>query len=74
MEFGIWVKPPKTKLEGLDSNISTILNLKAPLDNFLDNVLVKVDNEKVRRNRLALLCEVRDSLRALGALECLEKK
>ncbi len=64
---------PETQLKGLDNNISTLLNLKAPLDDFLDNVLVKVDNEKVRNNRLALLREARDSLRALGALECLEK-
>ncbi len=64
---------PETQLENLDSNINALLNLKAPLDNFLDNVLVKVDNEKVRNNRLALLREVRDSLRALGELELLER-
>ncbi len=64
---------PEALLEGLDSSINTLLNLKAPLDDFLDNVLVKVDNEKIRNNRLALLREVRDSLRALGELECLER-
>ena len=63
---------PEAKLEGLDSSIKTLLNLKAPLDDFLDNVLVKVDSEKIRGNRLALLREVRNSLRALGELECLE--
>ena len=49
-----------------------ILALKAPLDAFLDNVLVMVDNEAVRRNRLALLGEVSGSLRELGRLEVLE--
>ncbi len=49
-----------------------ILALKAPLDAFLDNVLVMVDNEAVRRNRLALLDEVSGSLRELGRLEVLE--
>ena len=56
------------KLPGLPD----ILALKAPLDAFLDNVLVMVDNEVVRRNRLALLGEVSGSLRELGRLEVLE--
>lgn len=49
-----------------------ILALKGPLDAFLDNVLVMVDNEAVRRNRLSLLAEVSGSLRELGRLEVLE--
>lgn len=52
--------------------LADILALKAPLDAFLDNVLVMVDNEAVRRNRLALLAEVSGSLRELGRLEVLE--
>ena len=56
------------KLPGLPD----ILALKAPLDAFLDNVLVMVDNEAVRRNRLALLGEVSGSLSELGRLEVLE--
>ncbi len=57
-----------TSLPGLPE----ILALKAPLDAFLDNVLVMVDESAVRRNRLALLDEVSGSLRALGQLEVLE--
>lgn len=49
-----------------------ILALKAPLDAFLDNVLVMVGENAVRRNRLALLDEVSGSLRELGQLEVLE--
>ena len=57
-----------TALPGLPD----ILALKAPLDAFLDNVLVMVDENAVRRNRLALLDEVSGSLRELGQLEVLE--
>ena len=57
-----------TALPGLPD----ILALKAPLDAFLDNVLVMVDDNAVRRNRLALLDEVSGSLRELGRLEVLE--
>jgi len=46
-----------------------VLALKDPLDRFLDDVLVMVDDPAVRTNRLALLRETRDVLRELGALE-----
>ena len=45
-----------------------VLALKEPLDRFLDDVLVMVDDPKVRNNRLALLRETRDVLAPLGAL------
>ena len=45
-----------------------MLAIKPPLDAFLDNVLVMVDDAVVRRRRLALLREVRNAL-SLGALE-----
>ena len=49
--------------------LPSVLALKDPLDRFLDDVLVMVDDLAVRANRLALLREVRDVLRGLGALE-----
>lgn len=49
--------------------LQRVLALKDPLDRFLDDVLVMVDDPAVRANRLALLRETRDVLRALGALE-----
>lgn len=52
--------------------LADVLALKAPLDAFLDNVHVMVENEAVRRNRLALLAAVSGSLRELGRLEVLE--
>jgi len=62
---------PTGKLKNLPG-LPDILALKGPLDAFLDNVLVMVENEAVRRNRLALLAEVSGSLRELGRLEVLE--
>ena len=36
--------------------------LKAPVDTFFDKVMVMVDDEKVRRNRLALLRDLREAM------------
>jgi glycyl-tRNA synthetase beta chain len=49
--------------------LARVLALKDPLDRFLDDVLVMVDDPAVRANRLALLRETKDVLRRLGALE-----
>lgn len=72
-ELGVWDlgSGPDSKLTTLPG-LAEILALKAPLDAFLDNVHVMVENEAVRRNRLALLASVSDSLRELGRLEVLE--
>ncbi|MFO7544613.1 MAG: glycine--tRNA ligase subunit beta, partial [Trueperaceae bacterium] len=59
-------------LTGLDAAVGDVVSLKAPLDAFLDGVLVMDDDERVRRNRLAMLAAVVDVLRQLGALEELE--
>jgi glycyl-tRNA synthetase beta chain len=53
------------QVEGLDA----VLSVKEPLDRFLDDVLVMVDDVKVRENRLALLRAVSDTLSALGAID-----
>ena len=42
------------------------------IDNFLDKVLVMADEEEVKRNRLALLKEVKETLSSLGNLERVE--
>lgn len=54
-----------TKVDGLES----VLVVKEPLDRFLDDVLVMVDDPKLRENRLALLRAVSDTLAALGAID-----
>jgi glycyl-tRNA synthetase beta chain len=65
-------KGPTTKLSKVNEDISEALSVKAPLDAFLDNVMVMVEDTKLKNNRLALLREVRDVLRTLGRLEELE--
>jgi len=64
--------PPERPLGELGGDVGAVLALKRPLDAFLDNVLVMVDDAEVRGNRLALLREVTDVLRELGALNQLE--
>lgn len=54
---------------GHEAGLTRLLELKAPLDDFLDGVLVMAEDERVRRNRLALLAAVVHPLRRLGALE-----
>ncbi len=53
----------------VEGPLARLLGLKAPLDAYLDNVLVMAEDERVRRNRLALLAAVVAPLRRLGALE-----
>ena len=65
-------RPAPAALAGLDEAVARVVNLKAPLDAFLDGVLVMAEDTAVRRNRLLLLTAVVDVLRHLGALEELE--
>lgn len=62
---------PDVELTGLEAALTKVIALKAPLDAFLDGVLVMAEDEKLRRNRLALLAGVVAPLRRLGALELL---
>lgn len=62
---------PTVELADLDAPLAQVIALKAPLDAFLDGVLVMAEDEALRRNRLALLAGVVSPLRRLGALEFL---
>jgi glycyl-tRNA synthetase beta chain len=42
--------------------LKTFSVLKAPVDSFFDSVMVMVDDEKLRRGRLALLRDLRDAM------------
>lgn len=46
-----------------------VLTLKAPLDAFLDQVMVMVEDDALRNNRLALLAGVAATVRTVGAIE-----
>ena len=43
--------------------LETLVSLKEPIDNFFDAVMVMVEDEAIRRNRLALLTKVRKLFR-----------
>ncbi len=62
---------PKADLTSLEAPLTQILALADALDPFMDNVLVMVEDEEVRENRLALLRRVRNALALLGRLEML---
>lgn len=55
--------------ELVQAPLQRLLKLKEPLDAFLDNVHVLVEDRNVRRNRLKLLGRTRDVLRRLGDLD-----
>lgn len=65
-------RPMASGVPGIEDAVADVVALKAPLDAFLDGVLVMADDKRVRRNRLAMLTAVVDVLRQLGALEELE--
>jgi len=60
---------PTGSFRGLEDLAAEVLQLKAPLDAFLDGVMVMVEDDDLRENRLALLAAVAATPRALGALE-----
>ncbi len=45
-----------------DKALDTLVSLKDPIDNFLDNVMVMVDDEKLKNNRLGLLRKIYDTM------------
>ena len=45
-----------------DKALDQLVVLKEPIDNFFDNVMVMVDDEKIKNNRLGLLKKIHDSM------------
>lgn len=45
-----------------DKALDTFVTLKEPIDNFLDNVMVMVDDETLKNNRLGLLRKIYDTM------------
>lgn len=60
---------PQVDAAALAPLAAEVLALKAPLDAFLDGVMVMVEDDAVRANRLTLLAAVASTVRTLGALE-----
>ena len=63
---------PINRLQDLEEDLDAVIAMKAALDEFFDHVLVNVDNDKIRRNRLSLLAKTREVLTQLGELEMVE--
>ena len=52
--------------------LTELAALKAPIDNFFDNVMVMSDDEAVKINRLTLLNQIRDSFLAIADISVLQ--
>lgn len=52
--------------------LTVLACLKAPIDNFFDNVMVMADDEAVKTNRLTLLNEIRNSFFAIADVALLQ--
>ncbi len=50
------------------SLLQILAKLKSPIDNFFDHVMVNVDNEKLRNNRLALLKQLQQTMNRIADL------
>ncbi len=70
-EISIKLKP---LLENKDyqAALTELAGLKAPIDNFFDNVMVMSDDEAVKVNRLTLLNEIRGSFFAIADISVLQ--
>ena len=51
---------------------ATLAALRAPVDAFFDNVMVMVDNETVKSNRLALLATLQTLLQGVADISMLQ--
>jgi Glycyl-tRNA synthetase, beta subunit len=49
---------PALKMSNFQQVFSLISTLRQPIDNFFNSIMVMVDDEKVRNNRLALLAQI----------------
>ncbi|MCJ8320092.1 MAG: glycine--tRNA ligase subunit beta [Colwellia sp.] len=68
----------ETKISPLLANkdyqaaLTALASLKAPIDNFFDNVMVMSDDEAVKINRLTLLSKIRNSFLAIADISVLQ--
>ena len=67
----------KNKIENEQEDFKSILNiissLHTPLNNFFDNVMVNVDNVKIKSNRLSILKKVLDTLKIYADFSKIQK-
>ena len=59
--------------EDFNSVLNTISNLHTPLNNFFDNVMVNVDDVKIKNNRLSILKKVLDTIKVYADFSKIQK-
>ena len=59
--------------EDFKSVLNTISSLYNPLNNFFDNVMVNVDDVKIKSNRLSILKKVLDTLKVYADFSKIQK-
>ena len=67
MEVGREVETA-AKLRRYEDALAQLAKLRAPIDAFFDSVMVLVENEAVRKNRLRLLGRIVDRIQAIADL------
>jgi glycyl-tRNA synthetase beta chain len=67
----------KNKIENEEVDFKNVLNtissLHTPLNNFFDNVMVNVDDVKIKSNRLSILKKVVDTLKVYADFSKIQK-
>ena len=57
-----------------DKALDTFMALKGPVDNFFDEIMVMVEDESIRQNRLSLLAKISDTMLLICDLSKLVKQ
>ena len=60
--------------EDFEGAMAAIAPLRARIDDFFDAVTVNAEDEGLRRNRLLLLGQIRESLRAVADFDRIESR
>ena len=63
---------PLLRNKDYQAALTELASLKAPIDNFFDNVMVMSDVEAVKINRLTLLSKIRNSFLAIADISVLQ--
>ncbi|OZG73249.1 glycine--tRNA ligase subunit beta [Hahella sp. CCB-MM4] len=65
---------PSLEARDFTSALTELAQLKEPVDNFFDQVMVMADDEAIRNNRIALLSNLRDTFLQIADISLLQTK
>ncbi|GHE96340.1 glycine--tRNA ligase subunit beta [Thalassotalea profundi] len=63
---------PLMGVKDYQAALTTLADIKQPIDKFFDNVMVMADDEKIKINRLTLLNQIRNSFLAIADISVLQ--